>query len=806
MPQDLFHIDIKKIPPRRSRSRVDGVSRRRIVKSKMADHAEPAVEALSEFDFAPAEVFIYQHDQTHQADAVLASDPLTEIIFQGVDELSPPAAQISETDIRPLVPSGRMSGDPEVIPPAPPAGNISKEAVMAELSKVEDWDAQLKKSIARLEKPRRFGHIDLAVNRVNDAAFIGEISISSPDQEELVSGSEPDYAADSPQSPYADALLEQAENDWFGVHLARDPAPAKPALRLKPRRSGFKTFLAVAAAVIIPAGIAGFLWFSRGPDVFDFKNYLSRFGSKVISASSYTLVNSAGESAFPGVVAVKKGLPSGEAAGLIDQFLAQNADFGWLNVFKKKIAAAPAEIKALEFLEQAQSVLAVSDLADVKAAAGKLKDNLLWFKFWQGLVGSVPAEDSKTGGSLPLKQYLIVVLDETSARPMGGRPLNYTLVKLEDGGLSVASAGKFSDLDAASVQKIIPPRPLQAFSTAWLPGEAGWFWNFEFSTETLLDFFENTTQLKADGLIAVTQSFLKDFSFRQNLLFDADSPNWFYGLGEALTRKPESKWPALAESLKAALEQHRLQFYFRDAEMQRQVVSRNWSMAPNLSQNEDGLGVTWANWQGDGVNLDLWENAGSVFEDGSVVVKSNLFFKQSGVLGSKNYVKVYLPLGAQVLKAEGFSSKEKIPDFDYAGQGFTVDTRLSVDQESPAVLESNKLVEMYQESNQTRGEVLRGWQVLGGWVSLNSQERRLISLEYVSPLRLDYSAGAADYHFKVWRPHQAEAAAFRFNLVPQKGIEVLSLEPNGFISEGTGEFQGNLSKDLILRARVGFDR
>ncbi|MEK7501189.1 MAG: hypothetical protein AAB642_03635, partial [Patescibacteria group bacterium] len=81
-----------------------------------------------------------------------------------------------------------------------------------------------------------------------------------------------------------------------------------------------------------------------------------------------------------------------------------------------------------------------------------------------------------------------------------------------------------------------------------------------------------------------------------------------------------------------------------------------------------------------------------------------------------------------------------------------------------------------------------------------------ISIEYVSPLRLDYSAGVADYHFKVWRPHQADPAAFRFNLSPQKGMEVLSLEPNGFISEGAGEYQGNLSKDLLLNARVRFDR
>ncbi|MBI4120458.1 MAG: DUF4012 domain-containing protein, partial [Parcubacteria group bacterium] len=695
----------------------------------------------------------------------------------GPDDVSDWAAKISATDARPLVPRGRTSGDPEIIPPAPPAWNISKEAVMAELARVEDRDIQLKKNIARLETPRRFSHIDLVSSPISGAAF-EEMRPPSTDQTELMG--EISDSADAVRAPSNNEWYAGlAQEDWFRVSLVKEPSP-KLSLRPAGRRRGLKTFLVIVMALVIPAGV-GFFLFSRGPEVF--RNHLAGFGSKIISASSYTLVNSAGESAFPGVVAIKKGLPSGgEATALIDQFLAQNSDFGWLNIFKKKIVSYPSALLGLEFLEQAQVVLAKSDSPDIKASSQKLQDNLLWLKFWQGLVGQPP------------KQYLIVALDESSGRPMGGRPLSYALVKLESDGLAVVNSGRFSDLDAASAQKTIPPRPLQAFSTSWLPSEAGWFWNFQSSAETLLDFFEKTTQLKADGLIAVSRGFLKDFSFRQNLLFDADSSNWFYGLSEALARKPETKWPVLAESLKTALEQHRLQFYFREAEMQGQVAAESWSLAPHLSKNEDGLGVVWANWRGGGVGLDLWENSGSVFEDGSVVVKSNIFFKQSGAEDSKNYVKIYLPLGAQILKAEGFSPQEKIPDFDYASQGFTADYRL--DQKSLAGLEPNKLVEVYQESD---------WQVLGGWISLIPQERRRVSVEYVSPVRLDYSSDVADYHFKIWRPHQTDPVAFRFNLAPQKGIEVLSLEPSGFISEGTGEYQGSLSKDLSLRAQLRFD-
>ena len=93
MSQDLFHIDPKKIPPRRRLARIDGVGRSRTAKPRAADRLQPELETSPEFDFLPLADFDYQPDYVRQADSVLASelvsDPLTEIIFQGVDDTPP---------------------------------------------------------------------------------------------------------------------------------------------------------------------------------------------------------------------------------------------------------------------------------------------------------------------------------------------------------------------------------------------------------------------------------------------------------------------------------------------------------------------------------------------------------------------------------------------------------------------------------------------------------------------------------------------------------------------------------------------
>jgi len=376
---------------------------------------------------------------------------------------------------------------------------------------------------------------------------------------------------------------------------------------------------------------------------------------------------------------------------------------------------------------------------------------------------------------------------------VGGKPVSYAIVKSNGEGLETTGSGKFLALDAASDLKRIPPEPVQVFSTSWMPSDSGWFFDFSESGETFADFFENITQLKIDGVLAVSKNFLKDVGFRESLIFDIESPNWFYGLVEALERKPNHRWIGLADELKKALESHKAQFYFRDAQMNGYARDSGWLVSAKVSEGDDVLGIAWATFHGSGMSLELVESRNSIDSDGSVFENLNIMMKQESSGASKNYFKIYIPKGSEVVKVSGFSEKEKIPEFDYASRGFAADYRV---KQNVSGSDESWNVDIFEES---------GLAVVGGWIDAKPQERKKISLEYNLPFKLASNDGRLNYKMKVFRPLQNEDTPFRFNLLPKKGVEILSLEPDGFVSENLGEYQGALNSDLNLSASLTAD-
>ena len=202
------------------------------------------------------------------------------------------------------------------------------------------------------------------------------------------------------------------------------------------------------------------------------------------------------------------------------------------------------------------------------------------------------------------------------------------------------------------------------------------------------------------------------------------------------------------------------------------------------------MGVGWANLKGASPSLDLMEQRSQIFEDGSVMMGLNVIVRQEKEGDSQNYFKIYLPKGTQLLKAEGFSPKEKIPEFDYAAQGFTVDDRLN-----KPLLSEVAGADFYEEGESS---------VVAGWLNLKTDSRATISLEYLLPIKISRKNSYGVYSLKVVKPIQKEAIPFRFVAVPQKGVEIISLEPDGFVTENLGEYQGNLSRDLNLTASFLF--
>lgn len=773
MSSDFIFVDPNKIPPRRSAR--EGGSRNMEVRKIPSAHesfdfgGEEDQMEFPEFVLNPGEFHVHfaSHnsiefpvEQTNEEDDLLTQ----EIFFAPKPRplLSPPpifefgneeifAPKYETKAIQTFSIAADEEKDEDI---------NSREAILAELEDIDSNDIELFKNIRRINTPKRTSHIDLAGSFPE---IVNEISFNS----------ESEFTQDA----------ARAEDDWFQVKLsANEKVPKDERTEdgeiqdfQKEKRSS-KTFLAILFIVLIPA-IASVFLFSNKQNFL--KSAFSSINSRFLGSSSFVIVNSEANTVFPGISEAKEDLAGSgapkETEVFFDNFFEENSSFDWLNILKKKADWQTASINGLEFLEKAkESVKSVAN-PSLNSVEKKLDKEISFLNFWNQFLS-------------PGNQYLIVLLDSETSSPSGGKPVSYAIVKSNGEFLETIGSGKFLVLDAASDLKKIPPEPIKAFSTSWLPSDAGWFFDFAESGKTFSNFFENVTQMKVNGVLAISKSFLKDLSFRESLIFDIESSNWFLGLAEAIERKPNNRWISFASGLEKALGSHKAQFYFSDPEMNEYALNSNWLVSAKTSFKEDFLGIAWSAFQGNGISLELVESRNSIEEDGSVSTNLSIMTKQEESGTSKNYFKIYIPKGSEIKNVSGFSVKEKIPNFDYVKNGFSPDLRINQNIEAG---NDSWNADIFEESELT---------VVGGWIDAKSQERKKISLEYNLPFKLEKENGSMAYNIKVFRPLQDEDTPFRINLLPKDGVEILSIEPNGFVAENLGEYQGNLSSDLNLSA------
>ncbi len=793
MDQDFVFINPQNIPPRRAVPHKKKSNRKRIqpryvpeLESQENYFPQPGPNFNFANEFA-GQIILSGNNSTPSNEEYFLPENDADLLTQAIFGSEPKRVrEVRQAQSSPGVPEASLN----VAPTIPLKTEAQERAeLVAELEKIDEADTRFFRRIGRLVAPGRVSPI-----RIKSPEYKTSLS----EIQQAIKPAEPDfdlgYAEPEPIEPKVQDLA-RAEADWFQVGLMdQEVNRVLPKLRqdrIKPDKPSFKdssdpdkdshhlkTFLAGLAIFLVPVTL-GFLAFSGGPNFV--KTAVASFNDKFLGATSFTLVNSGESSMFAEVGQARNSLASAgnntDIVTNLDNFLEKNNAFSWLNIFKKKVLGSNI-VTVAGADELAKAIQAIPDSIENKLAKEKLKDSANLFSFWDQLF-------------TPEKKYLVVMLDANTPRSIGGKPLSYAVVKVNADGLEVMASGKFSDLDAAADAKIVPPQAIQVTSTAWLPSETGWFLNFSDSAGTLLDFFERTTQTKTDGLVTVSQDFLKAVSFRESLIFDINSPSWLYGLNEALAHKPDGRWNSLADFLNSGLANHQVQFYFKDGALEQKVADENWSAETSHTVGKDFLGITWSSLKSSGSNLDLVEHKATVFEDGSLVVNLSLTARQDNG-ESNNYFKIYLPKGIQVLNGDGFSNKPALPKFDYSANGFSIDSRLSPVVTVAAA--SLKNADTFEESGLT---------VVGGWLELKSGERKKINLQYVLPFRLAYKNSRASYNFKVLRPGQTGDVPFRFSLTSDKSsTSIISLDPNGFISQNSGEYQANLSQDLSLTASL----
>ena len=802
MSSDFVFIDPNKIPPRRSvKPARSGRFKVKKISSKVwENNYEEEVESQEEVpEFNLLDSVLPQNNIAVQASSI---DPLSQAIFT--------PEKVVFSSINNYLPQAVVKNNTKT------KEDFRKE-LLAEIENIYAKDDELSRRINEMSSTSRSVPMHLVSSSIinKDIDDNGNLKIHIAPKQDFYKnfGDKENKDIYITETFIKKDLTERyrAESDWFQVsstapsrvsdlkkyYEAKDrrgsnSQQVKFELSKKDNRFNLKSIVGYMSVFLVPVSLVYLFVFGQfslsgfalGSGNF-VKTALGGVNSKLLSTSSFTLVNSKDSEIFPQLTEfssqIKEAGLGKELSDSIESFLQKNAEFSWFNLFKSKSINnnfSIIETESLAKVKNALNTLSINNKNLIRLSS-EFSNYLSIISFWNQVL-------------LPDKNYLIVVLNSERSWPGGGEPKNYVVVSTSKEGLETVSSGKFSELDAAFDLKVVPPDPIKVASTSWLPSQSFWFMDFKESAKTITNFFENTSGKRIDGVIAVNENFLKNLSFKESLTMDTSSPSWFYGFYEAFGRKPAGRWVSLASILNNGLNSHDVQFYFKDSALEKFVEGSGWSTKVASEDSKDVLGVSWASIKGGSLNLELAEYRTQIFQDGSVIVKLNLMVRQNIGDESLSYLKVYLPKGTQVLKAEGFSVKEKIPEFSYAVKGFSSDRRINNFTDSKA-----GDIDIFDEGDNA---------VVGGWINLKRNARNTVNLEYISSTKISRVDGKGDYSLKIIRPSQKDNVPFRYVITPQEGVIIESLEPNGFVSQNLGEYQGNISQDLNLKSSFLFSK
>ncbi len=305
--------------------------------------------------------------------------------------------------------------------------------------------------------------------------------------------------------------------------------------------------------------------------------------------------------------------------------------------------------------------------------------------------------DSVFGGE-QLKRYLLAFQNNNELRPTGGFMGSFAVLDIQKGkimGLDLPGGGTY-DLQGQLDVFVKPPLPMQLVNTRWEFQDSNWFPDFSASAKKTEWFYEHGRGSTVDGVIAINASVLERLLKvigpleNQEHGLQLSNINALDSLQSEIEKNKEKNQPKevlidLAEQflnqmsslkttnvirllaeLNEALAEKEIQLYFNDNSVQQLAREFGWTgELTKISAGQDYLAVVGANLQGqksDAKIKQVIEHQAVVKEDGSIVDTVIIHRKHLGIPGEPfygvnniQYLRVYVPLGSQLLSAGGFS-------------------------------------------------------------------------------------------------------------------------------------------------------
>jgi hypothetical protein len=191
--------------------------------------------------------------------------------------------------------------------------------------------------------------------------------------------------------------------------------------------------------------------------------------------------------------------------------------------------------------------------------------------------------------------------------------------------------------------------------------------------------------------------------------------------------------------LSQALKEKHILIYSFDHNIQKILSSHNWS-GEIMQTDNDYLMVVNSNINGyktDGVIKETIFHRAEIQDDGSIIDTVRIRREHTGGNSeyewwnkvNSNYMRVYVPMGSQLLEAHGHTREFNQSPLDYNALGFQRDPQVEQEEQSIKIDEKTG-TRIYNEEHKT---------VFANWVYVSPQETVEVEYKYLLPFKIDFN-------------------------------------------------------------------
>lgn len=375
------------------------------------------------------------------------------------------------------------------------------------------------------------------------------------------------------------------------------------------------------------------------------------------------------------------------------------------------------------------------------------------------------------------RSYLFLFQNNHELRPTGGFIGSYALLNISQGQIRRFFVDGIFNPDGQLKENIVPPMAIQKISAGWSLHDSNWFPDFPTSAEKAIFFYEKTGGPTTDGVVALTPEVLERIlrvvgpvtlpeygvtidaenfmpliqeEVEINYNKEENNPKKILGdltgviLERLLSSPDETTFFRLADIFVDLLNERHILLYARDKDAQALIKNSGWS-GSLIDTPYDYLSVIHTNINGyktDGVIDDAIQHTVSLQADGSIIDTVRITRKHNGGNTpyewwnkvNANYMRVYVPLGSELLSAEGMTRESVSPPLDYEALGFRKDAD---------VVREEGLIKIDEVSGTRIGEEF-GKTVFGNWVYVSPGESVVVTYRYKLPFRVTQNVFQTD--------------------------------------------------------------